>query len=68
MKRIVICCDGTWRRLRHPRPNNVVQLSEAVLSTATDGTPQLIYYEEGVGIWPAALDLSIGSARRAKPD
>lgn len=55
MKRIVVFCDGTWGRLSHPSPNNVVKLSEAVLSTATNGTPQLIYYDEGVGTLSESL-------------
>lgn len=49
MKRLVVCCDGTWNRLARPHPTNVVRLAEAVLPTAEDGTKQLIYYDEGVG-------------------
>ena len=49
MKRIVVCCDGTWNRLDAQNPTNVVKLAETVLPTATDGTTRLVYYDEGVG-------------------
>lgn len=49
MKRLAICCDGTWNRLDARHPTNVVRLAEAILPTADDGTTQLVYYDEGVG-------------------
>ncbi len=49
MKRLVICCDGTWNKLANPCPTNVVKIAQAVKPIASDGTPQLIFYEEGVG-------------------
>ncbi|XHX79755.1 MAG: DUF2235 domain-containing protein [Stenomitos frigidus ULC029] len=49
MKRLMICCDGTWNKLASPCPTNVVKLAQAAKSIASDGTPQLIFYEEGVG-------------------
>jgi uncharacterized protein (DUF2235 family) len=54
MKRIVICCDGTWNRADRvvkngePCVTNVVKL--AVRVAKRDGaTPQIIYYDQGVG-------------------
>ena len=49
MKRIVICCDGTWNRLAAVNPTNVVRLAEAVASASDDGTKQIVWYDEGVG-------------------
>lgn len=49
MKRIVICCDGTWNRLDAAFPTNVVKLAQAVLPTDTNGIKQVTIYIEGVG-------------------
>lgn len=55
MKRIVICCDGTWNRLDAAYPTNVVKLAEAVASTSKDGTQQIVWYDEGVGTGNTAV-------------
>ncbi len=57
MKRIVICCDGTWNRPDQddqgtPCPTNVAITASAVTATASDGTPQQVYYQTGVGTRP----------------
>ena len=49
MKRLVICFDGTWNRLDAPHSTNVVITAESVLPIASDGTAQVIFYDEGVG-------------------
>jgi len=49
MKRLVICFDGTWNRLGAPHPTNVLFTAESVLPVASDGTVQVVYYDEGVG-------------------
>ena len=49
MKRIVICCDGTWNTLAAESSTNVVHVAKSVLPTASDGTRQVIFYDEGVG-------------------
>ncbi len=49
MKRLVICCDGTWQALGSPYPTNVVKLAQAIRPTGRDGVPQLIFYIEGLG-------------------
>jgi len=58
MKRIVLCADGTWNNRDHlidtktnrRHPTNVTKLARAVLPTASDGTHQVVYYLEGLGI------------------
>ena len=54
-KNLVVCCDGTWNTPdQHdeegkPCPTNVVHVSRAVLPTTPDGTPQIVFYDQGVG-------------------
>ncbi|RFF26726.1 MULTISPECIES: DUF2235 domain-containing protein [unclassified Wenzhouxiangella] len=54
MKRIVICCDGTWssadrKRNGESAPTNVVRLAEVVAGTDSLGVEQRVYYGPGVG-------------------
>ncbi len=49
MKRLVVCCDGTWQKLSSPYPTNVVKMAEAVKAMAADGVSQIVYYHEGLG-------------------
>jgi len=53
MKRLVICCDGTWRRLYGDALTNVALTARAVASRDAEGHPQIVFYSEGVG---ASLD------------
>ena len=53
MKRIVLCCDGTWNSADQekngtPCPTNVVKLGYRLAKRAGD-VPQVIYYDQGVG-------------------
>ncbi len=53
MKRLVVCCDGTWNDEDvHPNVTNVVRMSRAVLQEDSRQTPpvsQITYYHSGVG-------------------
>ncbi len=50
MKRLVLCFDGTWNALADPtKVTNVVKIAKSVKFTASDGTPQITYYNSGVG-------------------
>lgn len=49
MNRLIVCCDGTWQDLEQPYPTNVVKIAQAIKPTATDGTAQIVYYDEGIG-------------------
>lgn len=53
MKRIVICCDGTWQRLYNDSLTNVALTARAVAPRDAKGVPQIVYYSPGVG---ASLD------------
>lgn len=51
MKRLVVCCDGTWQKLSSPCPTNVVKIAQAVRPVAKDKdkTNQIVFYDQGIG-------------------
>jgi uncharacterized protein (DUF2235 family) len=54
MKRIVVCCDGTWSAADRERdgeaaPTNVVRFADAVTLADAGGVDQRVYYQPGVG-------------------
>ncbi|MCL1467305.1 DUF2235 domain-containing protein [Argonema galeatum] len=50
MKRLIVCCDGTWQQLNSGYPSNVIKIAQAVKSSASDGVPQIVFYDEGIGV------------------
>ena len=52
MKRLVICCDGTWNRPDSPHVTNIEKIARTVATdvTRTDGVHQLVLYLSGVGV------------------
>ncbi|MGE3143679.1 MAG: DUF2235 domain-containing protein [Hyphomonadaceae bacterium] len=50
MKRLVVCCDGTWSTLANKYPTNVALTARSVASDDADGNPQIVYYDDGVGV------------------
>ena len=54
MKRLVVCCDGTWNRPDQVSggvgcPTNVTKLALGLAPEDQWGNPQLLHYERGVG-------------------
>lgn len=54
MKRIVICCDGTWNspdieQNGIPIATNVAKIARAFASQSDRGIRQMMYYDPGVG-------------------
>ncbi|MFW5756654.1 MAG: DUF2235 domain-containing protein [Tangfeifania sp.] len=49
MKRLTVCCDGTWQKLASSCPTNVIKIAQAVKNTADDGVAQIVFYDEGIG-------------------
>ena len=49
-KKIAIFCDGTWNDLRMQERTNVSRLAQCVLPSDAEGTPQIVFYDEGVGV------------------
>lgn len=54
MKRIAICMDGTWQKLRQDRPTNINIISRSV-SLHVGDTLQIVIYTPGVGSTVDAL-------------
>ncbi|HWH09146.1 MAG TPA: DUF2235 domain-containing protein, partial [Candidatus Thermoplasmatota archaeon] len=66
MKRLVVCCDGTWNTADavvdgKPCPTNVVKMARAVLPRDANGVPQVVFYDEGIGTG-GLLDRVVGGA------
>jgi uncharacterized protein (DUF2235 family) len=54
VKRLIVCCDGTWNRPDEvsqgvAAPTNVAKISLALADEDDAGNPQLLHYEAGVG-------------------
>ena len=49
MKRLVVCCDGTWQSLDNDWPTNVQRVAQFVRQSTDNGTAQVVYYSSGVG-------------------
>ena len=49
MKRLVVCCDGTWQKLDQDKPTNVALTARAVAPRDADGNAQIVHYSAGVG-------------------
>lgn len=57
MKRLVICCDGTWSTLANTHPTNVALMAQTVAQRDADGNPQIVYYDDGVGVEVGRMDM-----------
>lgn len=55
MKKLVICCDGTWNRADQttdegrPCPTNVLRFAYLTAKRDAAGAPQILFYDQGVG-------------------
>jgi len=54
MKRIIICCDGTWNKPDQEnrgkrKPSNVIKMVRGINPIDQGGTHQIVYYQIGVG-------------------
>jgi len=61
MKRIVVCCDGTWNQWTSKHPTNVVRIAQTVALTGPSDVPgrvipQIVFYDEGVGTGGGLID------------
>ncbi|MGN6160613.1 MAG: DUF2235 domain-containing protein [Marmoricola sp.] len=64
MKRLVVCCDGTWNKPDMVNITNVEKIARTVQTdpAATHGTYQLVYYISGVGTSSYEMDRLLGGA------
>lgn len=56
MKRLIVCCDGTWSTLAQDRLTNVALTARAAAARDPDGNPQIVYYDDGVGVEVGRMD------------
>lgn len=49
-KNIAVFCDGTWQHLDQRNPTNVNRLARCVRPFDDTGTPQVVRYDDGVGV------------------
>jgi uncharacterized protein (DUF2235 family) len=68
MKRIILCADGTWnvrdqvdKASGRRHPSNVTKVARAIVSRASNGIDQIVYYHDGVGT-AGGLDRYTGGA------
>ena len=73
MKRLIVCCDGTWNTADQseggiPTPTNVVKLYNAVAEQDAKKVEQVKYYHPGVGTDPGLLSKVVGGGLGAGLD
>lgn len=61
MKRLVVCCDGTWNTPEGKLVTNVVNLARAIRPKARRGVEQVVFYDWGVGTEGGADKLTGGA-------
>ena len=64
MKRLVICCDGTWNRSDNDNVTNIEKIARTIQTdlTRTGGVQQLVLYISGVGAGSYKVDRWLGGA------
>jgi uncharacterized protein (DUF2235 family) len=64
MKRLVVCCDGTWNKPDNETITNVERIARTVQSdpARSGGDQQLVYYVSGVGAGSYLVDRLLGGA------
>lgn len=60
VKRIIICCDGTWNNPDED-PTNVTKMVRSIKPTSSDGVHQVVFYDQGVGTG-GKIDRMLGGA------
>ncbi|PSB07597.1 hypothetical protein C7B62_19430 [Pleurocapsa sp. CCALA 161] len=55
MKRLIVCCDGTWQSQDNEVPTNVFKIAQAVkqVDEQEDNISQVLYYDQGIGTVPS---------------
>ncbi|MBD2114402.1 DUF2235 domain-containing protein [Nodosilinea sp. FACHB-141] len=63
MKRLVVCCNGTWQKASQKLPTNVVKLAQTIQTNDKDlQQPQLVEYSPGIGSGGELLNRLAGGA------
>lgn len=61
MKRLVVCCDGTWQSLSNVYPTNVLKMAQAIVLVDQNAIHQVVYYDGGVGTGTGSNKLTGGA-------
>ena len=61
MRRLIVCCDGTWNTAVDETVTNVRRLANALGDRDTRGRAQLTYYQPGIGTEGRLLSRLIGA-------
>ncbi|KAA0023886.1 DUF2235 domain-containing protein [Antrihabitans cavernicola] len=62
MKRLVICCDGTWKTSDDKNVSNIEKIARAIHTSPPDGSQQVVYYTSGVGTGATSVERLFGGA------
>lgn len=62
VKKLVVCCDGTWNSPNQPIPSNVSKLKHALLETDSNGIEQKPKYDRGIGADENFIKKYVGGA------
>jgi uncharacterized protein (DUF2235 family) len=60
VRRLIVCCDGTWNTAEDATVTNVRRLANALADRDDQGSPQLTYYQPGVGTAGPLVDRLLG--------
>lgn len=64
MRRLIVCADGTWKTAEAATITNVTFIARAIAPVAMNGTPQVVFYDPGVGTGPWLDRISGGAFGR----
>jgi hypothetical protein len=62
MRRLIVCCDGTWNAPEDETVTNVRRLANALGDLTEDGNAQVTYYQPGVGTEGYLLNRLLGGS------
>ncbi|MDF2807284.1 MAG: hypothetical protein K0S43_2230, partial [Cellulosimicrobium sp.] len=63
MKRLVLCCDGTWNSPVNASVSNIEKIARSVRTgIGPDGVQQMVFSVEGVGAQGYLVDRLLGGA------
>ncbi|OFW15923.1 MAG: hypothetical protein A3F70_14940 [Acidobacteria bacterium RIFCSPLOWO2_12_FULL_67_14] len=49
MRRLIVCCDGTWKAAESVTVTNITYMARAIAPIAAGGIPQVVLHDPGVG-------------------
>lgn len=59
MKRLIVCCDGTWQSARQENLTNIARIAMHAAHEDDEGVRQIVYYDSGVGATFEADDANL---------